>query len=262
MKIAVITVAGISSRFNEGISPEKKVLKCLYTEGDRTDTLLYNLMKKCSYADRIILVGGYKFSNLCSFYKEALSSEFPHVSLVENEHYSDFGSGYSLYLGLREAISYHPDEVLFVEGDLDVDNDSFQNVVNSEKSVITFTSAPIYSDKAVVLYQNGNGRFRYAFNSSHGLLSIDEPFSCILNSGQIWKFRDIKALDKANNDFFNTQKEGTNLGIIQRYFDSVKPEDAEVIRLKRWVNCNTRSDYLAIKNNWENEENENFTEKT
>ena len=46
MKIAVITVAGISSRFNEGIASEKKVLKCLYTEGKRTDTLLYNLVKK------------------------------------------------------------------------------------------------------------------------------------------------------------------------------------------------------------------------
>ena len=208
------------------------------------------------------MVGGYKYSDLCSFCEADLGTEFPCISLVKNEHYSDLGSGYSLYIGIREAMNYNPEEILFVEGDLDIDNASFQNVVSSEKSVLTFTSEPIYADKAVVLYQNCEGRFRYAFNSSHGLLSIDEPFSCILNSGQLWKFRNIKALDKANNDFFNTQKEGTNLGIIQRYFDLVKPEDTEVIRLKRWTNCNTRADYFSIKNNWENEKNENFTEKT
>ena len=60
----------------------------------------------------------------------------------------------------------------------------------------------------------------------------------------------------------HTQKEGTNLGIIQRYFDSIKPEDTEVIRLKRWTNCNIRADYLTIKNNWEYVRNEHFTEKT
>ena len=176
MKIAVITVAGISSRFNEGIASEEKVLKCLYTEEKRTDTLLYNLIKKCSYADRIIVVGGYKYSDLCSFCETDLSAEFPCLSLVKNEYYSDLGSGYSLYLGIREAMNYNPEEILFVEGDLDIDNASFQNVVSSEKSVLTFTSEPIYANKAVVLYQNGNGKFRYAFNSSHGLLSIDEPF--------------------------------------------------------------------------------------
>lgn len=46
MKIAIITIAGISSRFNEGIKEDKKVLKCLYTEGGKEETLLYHLVKK------------------------------------------------------------------------------------------------------------------------------------------------------------------------------------------------------------------------
>ena len=39
-RVAIITVAGISSRFNKGIDESDKVLKCLYTEDDKTDTLL------------------------------------------------------------------------------------------------------------------------------------------------------------------------------------------------------------------------------
>ena len=35
MKIAIITVAGISSRFNEGVPEEERELKAIYTETDR-----------------------------------------------------------------------------------------------------------------------------------------------------------------------------------------------------------------------------------
>ena len=43
MRAAVITVAGISSRFNEGIEEDKKCLKAIYTEGNTSDTLLSHL---------------------------------------------------------------------------------------------------------------------------------------------------------------------------------------------------------------------------
>ena len=67
------------------------------------------------------------------------------------------GSGYSLYLGIKEALNYdNIDEILFVEGDLDIDDESFLKVVNSQKNVITYNMQPIYSNKAVVLYQNEN----------------------------------------------------------------------------------------------------------
>lgn len=251
MRIAIITIAGISSRFNEGIKKEKKVLKCLYTEGGMEDTLLYHLMKKCTFADYVVLVGGYKYDDLYLFYKNELLSEFPNVSIVENDHYDDLGSGYSLYLGLEEAFKYNPSEILFVEGDLDIDNESFQKVVNNQKSVLTYTYEPIYANKAVVLYKDDKDQYRYAFNSSHGLLAIDSPFSCILNSGQTWKFTDVEKLKSANAQFINTAKADTNLRIIQNYLDA--GIDVDIIPLNRWTNCNTIEDYRKIVYYWEEE---------
>ncbi len=250
-KIAIITIAGISSRFNEGIEEDKKVLKCLYTEGGKEEALLYHLMKKCSFADHIILVGGYKFEDLCAFYKKDLAEEFPEVTLVQNDHYSDLGSGYSLYLGIQAAVKFDPKEILFVEGDLDIDNESFAKVVDADKSVLTYTYEPIYANKAVVLYKDEKDKYRYAFNSSHGLLTIDSPFSCILNSGQTWKFTQVDKLKAANDMFFENAKEDTNLRIIQNYLDA--GVDIDLVALNRWTNCNTRDDYRKIVSYWEEE---------
>ena len=251
MKVVIITIAGISSRFNEGIEEERKVLKCLYTESGKKETLLYHMMKKCSYADRIILVGGYKFDDLCSFYNSELIKEFPDVTLVLNEHYFDLGSGYSLYLGIKEAIKHNPSEILFVEGDLDIDNASFDRVVASDKSVLTYTYEPIYANKAVVLYKDDKDQYRYAFNSDHGLLIVDSAFSCILNSGQTWKFTEIEKLKIANDKFFENAKADTNLRIIQNYLEA--GIEIELVSLNRWTNCNTRDDYRKIVSYWEEE---------
>lgn len=253
MKTAIITVAGVSSRFNSGIAEDEKVLKCLYSRTGYKDTLLYRLMDKCSFADRIIIVGGYKFDDLRSFYEAELSDGFPSVDLVYNSEYSVLSSGYSLYLGIEAALKYGPDEILFVEGDLDIDKASFASVVRSEGTVLTANREPIYSDKAVVLYKDGEGRYKYAFNSSHGLLKIDDPFSCILNSGQTWKFSDMAALKEANDEFLCFEKDGTNLGIIQRYIDKTDPGLISVVFMERWTNCNTREDYDKILKLWRND---------
>ena len=250
-KVAIITIAGISSRFNEGIEEDKKVLKCLYTEGGKEETLLYHLMKKCSFADHIILVGGYKFEDLCAFYKKDLAEEFPDVTIVLNEHYSDLGSGYSLYLGIKSALGHDPEEILFVEGDLDIDNESFAKVVDADKSVLTYTYEPIYANKAVVLYKDEKDEYRYAFNSSHGLLTIDSPFSCILNSGQTWKFTQVDKLKAANDMFIENDRADTNLRIIQNYLDA--GAEVDLVALNRWTNCNTRDDYRKIVSYWEEE---------
>lgn len=252
MRAAIITVAGISSRFNEGIPEARKELKAIYSENGSRDTLLYHLLRKCSFADKIILVGGYKYEDLEAFYRNELAPEFPQVELVKNDHYEDLASGYSLFLGIDRAVECELDEVLFVEGDLDIDDESFWRVVESEKSVLTYTSEPIYASKAVVLYQDGEGRYKYAFNSAHGLLSIDEPFSCILNSGQTWKFMHIDALKKANAEFAAFEIGGTNLRIIQRYMESVPADAIELVKLERWTNCNTREDYRRIMSYWRN----------
>ncbi len=251
MKIAIITIAGISSRFNDGIPEENKKLKAVYHEGNDKETLLYHLLLKCAYADKIILVSGYKAEDLKS-YRLSLEDELrDKTEIVYNSNFEDLGSGYSLYLGLEEAFKNNPTEILFVEGDLDIDEMSFQRVVEAERSVLTYTFEPIYADKAVVLYKDDKDRYRYAFNSSHGLLEIDSPFSCILNSGQTWKFTDIEKLKQANKDFFEKEKSDTNLRIIQNYLDS--GVEAEIIPLNRWTNCNTRNDYKKILSYWEKE---------
>lgn len=255
MKVAVITVAGISSRFNEGIEEAGRCLKAIYTEGNLSDTLLFHLVKKCSYADRIIVVGGYKFEDLERYITEQIPEEEKEkITLLYNDHYADLTSGYSLYLGLEEAF-YLPDleEILFVEGDLDIDNKSFEAVVNTDSNVLTYHRSPIQASRDVLLYQNGKGAYKYLFSSEHGLLHIKEPFSSIYNSGQLWKFKDMEKLKTANRVFYEKDKKETNLLIIQEYIDRISQGEIEIVCLERWTNCNTRGDFRQIQKYWEAE---------
>ncbi len=252
MRIALITNAGISSRFNEGIPEENKALKAIYYENDNSRTLLYHQLLKCRYADRIVMVGGYKVESLKEYCRGLEAEITDKLTIVVNDRYQELGSGYSLYMGLEEAFKFNPDEILFVEGDLDIDSDSFAKIISSEKSVLTYTYELIYANKAVVLYKDDRNRYRYAFNSSHGLLAIESPFSCILNSGQIWKFRDIEALKRASDSFFADALSDTNLRIIQNYLD--QGVEVDLVPLRRWTNCNTRDDYKRIVSYWEAED--------
>lgn len=254
--IAIITVAGISSRFNKGIDDRNKVLKCLYSEGSDNDTLLYRMLMKLSFADYIIIVGGYKFDDLKKYIERTFAPGIrDKIRLVFNKHYEDLSSGYSLYMGLEDAFKCCDDigEVLFVEGDLDIDSESMNSVIIEDSSVLTYNREPIFASKAVVLYRDGNGNYNYAFNSSHGLLSISSPFSEMYNSGQTWKFKDIDALKKASKVFASEHREGTNLVIIQEYLNRISLNEITVLPLNRWTNCNTREDYRIIKENWDNE---------
>ena len=250
LKIAIIGVAGISSRFNKDIPDSEKVLKCIYFEDNPKDTLIYHMVEKLDSYDKIIVVGGFKYSDLIDYAKKHLKDN---ISIVYNGHFEDLSSGYSLYLGIKEALENFSDieEILFVEGDLDIDDDSFSKVVSSERNVLTFNHELIYSNKAVVLYQNDNDEYHYLFNSDHGTLIIPEEFKAIFNSGQTWKFQDMDLLKIANDNFKEYLIEDTNLAIIQKYFDLVKNNDEiELIGLKHWVNCNTREDYKLIKDYW------------
>ena len=256
LRIAVITVAGISSRFNDGISEDKKTLKAIYSDCEKGQTLLSHLIGQCSYADRIIVVGGYKYIDLKSYIEDSIPQSLRNkITTVQNEHYIDLASGYSLYLGLEAAFKEkNIRDILFVEGDLDIDDRSFRSVAMSDKTVLTGTYETIEASKSVVFYKDSVGRYKYAFNSQHGLLQITEPFAEIMNSGQLWKFTDIVALKKATEDFFITDMGGTNLSIIQKYLDLISLDSIETVRLKEWTNCNTREDYLKIKKRWEEAE--------
>ena len=256
MRAAVITVAGISSRFNEGIEESDKKLKCIYYSDDKKNTLLYRMLCKLSYADKLVVVGGYKYDELKTYIDNVLPLDMQEkIILVMNEHYEDYASGYSLYIGLKTAFDKLTDieDILFVEGDLDIDKESVDKVIVSANSILTYNNEPIYSRSAVVLYQDKDDRYHYTFNSSHGMLKIDEPFKCILNSGQLWKFTDINALKKSNNVFEKNHILDTNLRIIQDYIDEYK-DGLEIVNLKRWTNCNTRADFDKIKKYWEDEE--------
>ena len=274
LRSAIITVAGISSRFNKGIPEAQHVLKGIYYKEYILDTLLFRLLQKCAYVDNLVVVGGYRYDELLH-YAEELQAHHGEVSVhvakheavsetcettgtvgallkkvqfIQNHHFEDMASGYSLYLGIEKALQNGATEILFAEGDVDTDDASFARVVDAEQSVLTYNREPVYANKAVVLYQNAEGKYRYAFNSAHGLLSIDEPFSCLLNSGQIWKFTDMDALRKANEAFYNEKKDGTNLYIIGKYLDAGVP--CSLVGLERWTNCNTREDYEAILQGW------------
>jgi len=252
LKITVITVAGISSRFNKDFTEDKKILKCMYYDENPENTLIYQMIQKTSYSDKIIIVGGYKYDDLTNYISQYIPDDLKEkIVLVYNDHFDDLSSGYSLYLGIREALAKFNEieEILFVEGDLDVDVESFKKVIESKNSVLTTNPEPIYSNKAVVLYKNGEDKYIYAFNSDHGLLSIDEPFKAIFNSGQIWKFTDMNILKIANDNFKEYLITDTNLGIIQKYFD-LFGGSVDIIAFNHWVNCNTRSDYQIIKKYW------------
>ena len=248
-RIAIITVAGISSRFNEGLPEEAHVLKAICYDEDPAQTLLYHLLKKCAYADRIVIVGGYRFQDLEAYCSRLDDIEAERLRLIYNDRYADLASGYSLYLGIAAALKEGATEILFAEGDLDVDDVTFERIVRTDGSVLTFNREPVYANKAVVLYQDAEGKYRYAFNAEHGLLQIDEPFSCLLNSGQIWKFSDTDVLREANERFIREHKDGTNLHIIQAYID--RHPACTLIGFETWTNCNTREDYRRIVTRWE-----------
>lgn len=252
MKTAIITIAGLSSRFNQGLASNEHKLKAIYHEGNERDTLLYHMLERLDDAGLIILVAGYKAKDLLDYTANVLPHEMQkRVLVVINEHFEDWSSGYSLFIGINEALKYGPDSILFAEGDLDVDDETFSAINYSEKSVITCNHDIIHSNKAVIGYRDERGYYNYAFNASHGLVSIDGPFSMLFNSGQIWKFTNMKLLKEVNDKFEKTKKTGTNLVIVADYFAKEVPEKIEFVDFKRWVNCNTREDYRKILAGWE-----------
>ena len=255
MKTVIITNAGISSRFNRGVPEQDVRLKAIYHTGNPLDTLLYHMLQKCDFADRIILVGGYRYEELKAYVQQQLPGEVSkRIEMVYNPHYEDLASGYSLFLGLQQALAdSDTQEIVFIEGDLDFDTASFDRLVQTPMTVLTSNKTPIYADKAVVLYQNGEGRFKYAFNAAHGLLQMTEAFSCILNSGQVWKFTDMDALRAAVDQFAARDMGGTNLILIGEYLDRIPAADVELVTFEEWTNCNTREDFARIEIGWRKE---------
>ena len=158
----------MSSRFNK--DTKENVLKCLYYEEKPTNSLLsLQVHKTVDLVDEIIVVGGYKYDD------------------VYNDHYHDYGSGYSLIKGI-ETVSQQTDEIIFIEGDLFFDTASVEAIINSPKDVISVNNEPILSNKAVALYFDAHSYPHYIYDTKHSCLEIHEPFTAIYNSGQMCKF--------------------------------------------------------------------------
>ena len=243
MKYLIITVAGTATRFNR--DTKEDTLKCLYYEDSPRYALLSQLLKNCGRYDWYIIVGGYLFDKLEKFVNTELSEYKDAITLVYNEHYRDYGSGYSLYKGIKEL--REPGEVTFVEGDLFFKADTFKNLYRSGKNVITINQEPIYANKAVVLYINEDDRPRYLYDTNHRTLMVPEPFKAIFNSGQMWKFISSEKLIRVTELLTDKQLQGTNLEIIQAYFGELNANEYDVVTFSDWFNCNTVADYNQVR---------------
>lgn len=246
MKSLIITVAGMSSRFNK--DTKEDVLKCLYYEDSPTNSLLsLQVHKAYELVDEIIVVGGFKYEDLEHFIRTEMRDVNYKMKLVYNDHYSDYGSGYSLLKGI-EVVSETTSEITFIEGDLFFDTESIEKIITSKKDVISVNNEPILSDKAVALYFDANNYPHYIYDTSHSCLEIHEPFTAIYNSGQMWKFTNPSRLREICHLLTPAQEQGTNLEIIQKYFGAYNSSQLDIIRINLWYNCNTVADYReAIK---------------
>ena len=246
MKSLIITVAGMSSRFNR--DTKNDVLKCLYHEGNaRLSLLSQQVHKVYGLVDEIIIVGGYRYEDLVTFVRQELKDVNSKIKCIYNDHYHDFGSGYSLLKGI-EFVSGNADEITFIEGDLFFNTESVATIINSPKDVISVNDEPIKSNKAVALYFDAKQYPHYIYDTSHSCLEIHEPFTAIYNSGQMWKFRNPIKVREICQFLTPEQEQGTNLEIIQKYFGSIRENQLEIVRVKDWYNCNTVVDYQeAVK---------------
>ena len=248
MRVFLTTVAGSATRFSESIG--KPTVKCIYNREDPANTLLNHMLTQASDYDLFVVVGGFLINELEDYINTNLPSEFSEkVMLVNNEQYAEYGSGWSLYLGLDAALKIYGNditEVLFAEGDLFVDDLSFSSVAGTKNSVITINSEAIKANKAVALYYDFENVPHYIYDTAHGQLKIDEPFTAVYNSGQIWKFTDIGLLSDLVLNGDPERFTCTNLVLINEYFQKLAKngETIDIISMKTWINCNTINDFI------------------
>lgn len=241
MKVMIITVAGCSTRFSNSIG--RDVLKCLYYEKAFSESLMYQIMHKQCEFDKYIIVGGYKYNELESTVNNEFKDLRDRIDLVYNEHYIEYGSGYSLFCGIKKALEYNYSQIVFAEGDLYIDNDSFVKIFDCKHSVVTVNNDPILANKAVAFYLDVDNRIKYVYDIDHSMLRIDEPFLGIYNSGQVWKFSDRRLFENVFNSLDLSDWEGTNLVFVEKYFRQLATNEFQIIRFKDWINCNTVNDF-------------------
>lgn len=240
-KALIITVAGLSTRFSRSVG--KETLKCVYYEKSVEDSILLRLLNHDASFDRYVIVGGYKFDELKRFADENLSDRKDKIVLINNEKYAEYGSGYSLYLGLDYALKEGFDEIVFAEGDLCVDKETFVFLSDCHCDAVSLNREPIEASKAVIFYLDADKKVHYLYDLSHTFLKIDEPFTAIYNSAQIWKFSDFKRAMEIFDGMKENEWHGTNLVFIQKYFGARDSGSFAFVRFDEWFNCNTVDDF-------------------
>lgn len=246
MKSLIITAAGLSSRFCRSLGREE--LKSIYFDDDLGEqaTILYRILSMATDFDSIIVVGGYRFEELGSYVNSTIPDNLQSkLTLVCNDHYSDKGSCFSLCVGI-DALPDDTTSVVFAEGDLCVDLETFESVSSSKRDAVTTTGQPVEADRSVALYFDASNRPRYAYDTEHGCLHIDEPFKCIYDSGQIWRFSDANRLKTVRAGLSEDQCASTNLELIGTYFHDSNRDEIDVFRFVEWTNCNTVNDYRRV----------------
>ena len=242
-RTAIITIAGASTRFSQSIGFE--IHKAIYSYKNSSWTILahqLNLLKDtCS---EILIVTGYKHREIELYLKNNFSKLT--YNLIYNKHYLDYGSAYSLILGI-DAVDEDTDELLFLEGDLIFDNFTFNQIINTPKNVITSNNILINAKTAVIFYINNQNIIKYLYDVNHEVLEINEPFIQLGNSGQVWKFIDIKRLKNCLSSYGINEYKGTNLVPINDYYKITDFNDVEFITFRDWFNCNTIKDFELMK---------------
>jgi choline kinase len=242
-RTAIITIAGSSSRFSKSV--EKEVHKAIYFDKNDSWTILAHQLKMLKDAcDEILIVTGYKHREVEQYLKNNFSSF--NYKLIYNEHYSDYGSGYSLILAI-DAVDEQTDELIFLEGDLIFDNYSFNQIIHTHNNVITANNLPIMAKTAVIFYVNNQKIIKYLYDVNHKFIEINEPFVQLGNSGQVWKFTDIKRLKNNLINYGINEYKGTNLIPINDYYKFTNLDEVEFITFKYWFNCNTIEDFKLMK---------------
>lgn len=241
MRIMIITVAGISSRFSQSIG--RPCLKCLYYKTDIKESLLYRMISQNKEIDKYVIVGGFQYEELRNAIEQFFGEFWSRIVLVQNEHYEEYGSGYSLYLGLKAARDMDYEEMVFAEGDLWIDEAGFKQLWKTPGNVITCNREAILADRSVAFYYDRNYRIHYIFDTTHVELEITEPFLGIFNSGQIWKFAQQRRIAETMRKLSQEDWKQTNLRFIQQYFGGLGKEEYEIVTLQNWTNCNTVEDF-------------------
>ena len=243
-RVGIVTLAGRSSRFSKSVGFECH--KSFFSESDTGPCLLdwqLSLLRRFRF-DHVVLVGGYLFKQLESIVKTRYAT-WP-ITLVHNTHYLDLGSCYSLSLGI-DAIPNDATSVVFLEGDLLFDEAGFGDLVCTEDDAITATNSIIDARTSVAFYISQDGHLRYVYDGSHVSLKIDEAFTMIGNSGQVWQFADVKRLKAFPHRYSESELKGTNLVPILDYYSDIDAGRLRITVFNVWFNCNTIEDYRAMK---------------